>query len=100
MPYSRREFLSLSGAVGVDALAPSFARDAEMNRREPVKYEKGLEQPAYLLLPLFGRFNGNPLPTSGRWHFDQSERMPARFRRERVQDHPRIPVPGRGVSAW
>jgi hypothetical protein len=52
MAYSRREFLSLSGAAGVGAIAPSFAWGAEVDLRAPVKYEKGLEQPAFLLLPL------------------------------------------------
>ena len=55
MAYSRREFLSLAGAAtGAAAFAePLQARGVgAANLREPVKYEKGLEQPAFLLLPL------------------------------------------------
>ena len=53
MAYSRREFLEWSGVMGAAAFAaPLYVSAAEASRREPVKYEKGLEQPAFLLLPL------------------------------------------------
>src|SRR5580765_7395894 len=54
MAYSRREFLSLSGAVGTAAFAaPLYARGIDGgSQREAVNYEKGLAQPAFLLLPL------------------------------------------------
>ena len=57
MAYSRREFLEWSGVMGAAAFAaPLYVSAAEASRREPVKYEKGLAQPAFLHACLWVRF--------------------------------------------